>query len=140
MSRIAIFIFAAATLLAADNPWAKVKDLKSRSELRIYKKGAREPLIATLDEANDERVIVVAKNEQIAIPKEDIDRIDARPAATPRKLNVERTEKQTPPDPVPNPRSGPALPGTSTSSNVSLGGNKPDFETVYRRPAQPAKN
>jgi hypothetical protein len=54
-----------------------VKELKSRAELRIYKKGAREPINATFDDATDDRLIVVVKNEQVAIPKEDIDRLDA---------------------------------------------------------------
>ena len=33
-----------------------------------------------MDEANDERLVVVIKNEEQAIPKDDIDRIDFRPA------------------------------------------------------------
>lgn len=140
MSKIATFLFAAAVLLGADSSWTRVKELKSRAELRIYKKGAREPITATFDDANDERLIVVVKNEQVAIPKEDIDRLDARPAAGPRKVSVDKTEKITPPDPVPNPRSGPAGPGESTSSNVSFGGSKGDFETIYRRTAGSARN
>jgi hypothetical protein len=137
MYKIATFLIAAAALLGADSSWTRVKELKSRVELRIYKKGAREPITATFDDANDERLIVVVKNEQVAIPKEDIDRLDAR-AAAPQKLNVEKTEKLTDPDPVPNPRTGPARPGESTSSNVSFGGSKPDFETIYRRTASAA--
>jgi hypothetical protein len=140
MSKIATFILAATVLLGADTSWTRVKELKSRAELRIYKKGAREPINATFDDANDERLIVVIKKEQVAIPKEDIDRLDARPAATPRKVNVEKTEKVTDPDPVPNPRTGPAAPGESTSSNVSFGGSKADFETIYRRTAGSPKN
>lgn len=135
MRKIATFLLATAVLLGAETSWTRVKELKSRVELRIYKKGAREPINATFDDANDERVIVVVKNEQVAIPKEDIDRLDARPAATPRKINVQKTEKITDPDPVPSPRTVPAAPGESTSSNVSFGGSKPDFETIYRRSA-----
>lgn len=40
-------------LLGADSSWTKVKELKSRAELRIYKKGAHEPINATFDDAND---------------------------------------------------------------------------------------
>lgn len=141
MSRIATFILTAALLLGADISWTKVKDLKSRSELRIYKKGAREPINATFDDANDERIIVVIKNEQTAIPKADIDRIDARPAKTPRKLNVDSATKQTDPDPTQHRPSGAAVPGTSSSSSVSMGGeSRPDFETIYRRPEGAPKN
>jgi hypothetical protein len=140
MTRIVTFMLAAAVLLGADTSWTRVKELKSRAELRIYKKGARAPINATFDDANDDRLIVVVKNEQVAIPKEDIDRLDARPAATPRKVSVQKTEKMTDPDPVPSPRAQAPIPGESTSSNVSFGGSKPDFETIYRRTAGPAKN
>jgi hypothetical protein len=68
-------------LSGADNPWAKVQELKSRSELRIYKKGAREPLMATLDEVTEDRILIVVKNEQMSVPKDDIDRLDARAAS-----------------------------------------------------------
>jgi hypothetical protein len=140
MSRIATFFFVAALLAGANTSWTKVKDLKSRSELRVYRKGVREPVNATLDEATDDRIVVVVKNQQIAIPKDDIDRIDARPTAPPRKLNVESTAKETPPDPLPQRHGDPAVPGTSSSSNISVGGNKPNFETVYRRSDGPQKN
>ena len=134
MYRIATFILTAALLLGADVSWTRVKDLKSRSELRVYKKGVREPMNATFEDANDERIIVVVKNQEIAIPKEDIDRIDARPVKTPRKITVDSTTKQTDPDPVPHPNPSAPVPGTSSSSNVSVGGeSRPNFETIYRR-------
>jgi len=139
MFRLATAFFVAALLLAADNPWAKVKELQDRSELRIYKKGVREPITAVFDEANDERIIVVVKDKQMAIPKEDVDRIDARPS-TARKVTVEKTEKRTEPDYVPRrPNSEPPLPGTSSSSNIGFG-NKPDFQTIYRRAEGAPKN
>jgi uncharacterized sporulation protein YeaH/YhbH (DUF444 family) len=138
MFRIVTAFLVAALLLAADNPWAKVKELQNRSELRIYKKGVREPITAVFDEANDDRIIVVVKDKQMAIPKEDIDRIDARAGAA-RKVNVEKTDKRTEPDYVPRPNSGPPVPGTSSSSNVSFGG-KPDFQTIYRRAEGIPKN
>jgi|SRR5215472_8044535 len=57
-----------------------VQNLKSRSELRIYKKGAREPVPAIFDDADSERIVIVVKNEQMAILKEGIDRVEARPS------------------------------------------------------------
>lgn len=140
MSRIAIFLLAAALLPAAENSWTSVKDLKGRSELRIYTKGAREPVSATFDEANDDRVVVVVKNKQVAIAKDDIDRIDARPPATARKMNVEKTEKATDPDPRQERHGQPAVAGGTTSSNVSFGGSKGEFETIYQRPVVSPKN
>jgi len=143
MMRIAMLLLVPVVLLGADSSWTKVKDLKSRSELRIYKKGAREPINATFDEANDERIVVVVKNSEVAIAREEIDRIDARPGKTPQKLTVDKTVKQTDPDLTPHPNPSIPAPGTSSSSNVGFGGeSRPGFETVYRRSdaaTQPAK-
>jgi hypothetical protein len=135
MSRAALFLFTVAALLGADNPWAKVQDLKSGSELRIYKKGAIQPLIATFDEVNDENVIIVVKNAQLAVPKEDIDRIEARPPAKgARKLTTESKAKTTDPDSTAPGNHGVPVPGTSYSTSAGISGSgRPDFETVYRR-------
>lgn len=137
MSRIATFILltliSVLALFGAETSWTKVTDLKGHAELRIWKKGAAQPINATFADATDERVIVVIKNDQVAIEKDDIDRIDARPLSPPRKATVTKSEKQSDPDYTPGrPQSGPPLPQTSSSSNVSFG-NKPDFETIYRR-------
>ena len=140
MSRIAAFLFVAALLLGADNSWTRVQALKSHSELRIYKKGAREPLHATFNEATEERIVVVLKNKQLAIPRDEIDRIDARPLKPPQKLRVDSTVKETDPDLTPHPNPKTPAPGTSSSSTVSFGGeSRPDFETIYRRPEGSAK-
>jgi hypothetical protein len=144
MSRIAL-LFITAALFGADNPWAKVQEIKSGSDLRIFKKGSSMPLAATFDEANDERMVIIVKNEQIAISKEDIDRVDARPVpkggAKGRKLTSESKVKTTDPDYTPHGDHGVPVPGTSYSSGLSMSGSgKPDFETVYRRqPAAPKK-
>jgi uncharacterized sporulation protein YeaH/YhbH (DUF444 family) len=127
---------------AADNPWAKVQELKSRSELRIYKKGAREPLMATLDEVTEDRILIVVKNEQMSVPKDDIERLDARPTAkTPSRVVKETTVKTTEPDYTPHPPSaGVQVPGESYNTSISRSSSsKPDFETVYRRPPAAAK-
>jgi hypothetical protein len=121
----------------ADNPWNKVKDLKTGAELRIFKTGAKQPILAMMDEATDERLVIVVKKEQMAIDKDQIDRIDYRPA----KSRVTRTnETRTTVEP-PGQVAGPAPQGgggggggptTSTSSGLGFG-SKPDFETIYRR-------
>jgi hypothetical protein len=137
MIRSALFLLAVFTLLAADDPWAAVQNLKGRSELRIYKKGSREPFLATFDEANSERILIVVKNQQMAIAKEDVDRLDARlPARSDRKVTKESSVKTTDPDYTPHPPGGSNVPGESYSTGLSVGGSgKPDFQTVYRRPA-----
>lgn len=127
----------AALLHAADDPWAKVKAIKSGTELRVFKKGATQPLLVKMDEATDERLVFVNKNEQTSLAKEDIDRLDARPSS---KRAVTKEVRETSSDSNADPRS--AIPGpqpnrpgvtSSTSTNYVMGG-KPDFETVYRRP------
>lgn len=135
----AILMLFGMLLSGADTSWTKVKDLKTGAELRIYKTGARERTNAIFYDATDDRLIVVVKKEQIAIPKGDIERIDARPVSVPQKASVQKTERQTDPDYTPGrPFSGPPLPGANSSSNVSFG-NKPDFETIYRRSDEPPK-
>jgi len=141
MARIAAFLLLALTLLGADTTWTRVKDLKSRAEMRIYKKGAREPVNATFYDATDDKVIVVVKNDQVAIARDEIDRIDARTVDTNRKVSVEHTEKEVPPDPVPRPNVTAAPPGSEYSSGVNVGGgSKSPFQTVYVRPAAAPKN
>ncbi|HLK18390.1 MAG TPA: hypothetical protein VKT81_05515 [Bryobacteraceae bacterium] len=123
---------------AADNPWDKVRELKTGTELRIVKKGSKQPILAIMDEANEERLIIVVKNEQKAIEKDDIDRIDFRPA-TKSKISKETRTTQT--DAAQNATAGARPPGTtdgpSTSTSTSFGNAaKPDFQTIYRRTAR----
>lgn len=137
MSKFCIILLAAMAAFGADDPWAKVKDLNTGTELRIYKRDAKQPILAKMDELNDDALVVVVKNEQIAIRKDDIERIDYRPSkGSSRVVNQTRTTTDTStPDSVgPRPqgsgRSG--APSTSSSSSVQFGG-KADFETIYRR-------
>jgi hypothetical protein len=137
MGKLLVTLFAGAALIhAADDPWAKVKAIKSGTEIRVYKKGSAQPLVVKMDEATDERLIFVNKNEQTSLAKEDIDRLDARPSNK-RVVTKETTEKQgdTTTDPrsaIPGPQANRPGPTGSSSTNYSFGG-KPDFETVYRR-------
>ena len=136
MSRIPLILLFALTALGADDPWIKVKTLPDRSELRVYKKGAHDPLTVILADASEDAIVVVEKKTQLTIHKEEIDRIDARPVTTSKKPAITTTEKTSDPDYTPKgtPSKGPALPSTESSSSMSFGGNKPDFKTVYTRP------
>jgi hypothetical protein len=138
MSKTFLLTLAAITILAADNPWSKVRDLKSGSELRIYKRGASQPIVATMDEANDDRLIAVVKNEQVSFAKTDIDRIDARPETKgSRVMKTTTTTASESHDKVAAPGPQGQL-GPSSSTTTSFGARpKPDFETVYRRLAGP---
>jgi len=128
---------AAALLHAAGDPWAKVKAIKSGTELRVYKKGSTQPLLVKMDEATDDHLVFVNKNEQVSLDKEEIDRIDARPTSKrPMTKETKETMSDTNADPrsaIPGPQ--PNRPGTTSSSSTSVTfGSKPDFETIYRRP------
>ena len=140
MSRIALIILSAAGLFAADNPWAKVTDLPNRSELRIYQKGVRDAITATLADATEERIVVVVKNKQMTIAKEDIERIDARPVEPKKKPEATTTQTTSDPDLAPRLGAGPPMPTTSTSSGMSFGGSKPDFKTIYIKPRAAPRN
>jgi hypothetical protein len=76
-----------------------------------------------MDELTDENLVVIMKKTQTAIPKDQIDRIDARPSGG--GATKETTTKQT--------VDTDGKENTSTSTGYSFGG-KPNFETVYRRP------
>jgi hypothetical protein len=121
--------------LFADDAWAKLKEVKSGTEIRIIKVGAKQPVIAKMDELTDENLIVVVKNEQLAIAKDQIDRVDARPKGG-RPITRETTmnkDTTVPPEapPINRPNTTPGPTG-SMSSGVSIG-DKPDFVTVYKR-------
>lgn len=136
MRKLLLFALAASTVFAAGNSWDKVRELKTGTELRILKKGAHSPILGTMDEANDERIVVVVKNEEIAIQKDDIDRLDYRPASNKKKLTKETRTTES--DSTQTTPVGPAgqgtRPGPSGSTTTSYSsGSKPDFETIYRR-------
>ncbi len=128
---IPCFLVIVAGVLGAADPWAKVHDLKSGTEVRIFKKGVHQPVLATFEEATDDAVVIATKKEEISIAKEDIERLDYRPPAGSR-VSKETSTTTTAPDQSgpPTQRSEPA-PTTSSSTNVSFG-SKPDFETIYR--------
>ena len=138
MSKFLLLLTTAALAFGADNPWAKVKDLKTGTEIRVYKVGGKQPIVAKMDELTDESLIVVLKNEQKAIARDEIERIDARPAPTGSRVIKETKTTSDLPEPVgPRPTpGGSSVPGTSSSSGVYTSG-KPDFETIYRRTAAP---
>jgi len=48
MRGLAMVLLAAVTAFAADDPWTKVRDLKSGTELRIFKKGGMHPSLAKM--------------------------------------------------------------------------------------------
>lgn len=112
------------------DPWAKVRDIKSGTELRIIRKDSRQPVLAVFEDLNDDALIIATKKGEIGIPRDQIERLDARPTGGSRvskETHTSTTDSNLGP---PTQRSSP-VPESSSSSSVSFGG-KPDFETVYR--------
>ena len=141
MRKLVLFFCGVLAASAAEDSWKKVQELKTGTEVRIYKRGDRQPIIATLDEATDDHIAFATKKEQTSLPKDDVIRVDARPAGAKRSISKETKTSESVDVPKPGMPSYPGeRPGPSgnTSSNVSIGG-KPDFETVYRKmPTLPA--
>jgi hypothetical protein len=129
MRTLFLFLLAALVAFGAGDDWAKVKSLKSGADLRVYKKGSMQPVMAQMGELTDENLIVIVKKTETAIPRDQIDRIDARPSIS--RVTKETTTKDS------------VGPDGAQTSSVSTGysvGSKPDFEMVYRRlPATPKK-
>ena len=143
MRKLLFSLSLALALFGADDPWAKVKELKSGTDLRVYKKGAAQPLNVKMGELTDENLIVIDKKEETAISRDAIERIDARPTGKPRVTSESKVAtKDSTGDagavtPTANSRGGGPTTESSTSYSV---GSRPDFETVYRRaPVAPKK-
>jgi hypothetical protein len=142
MRKLVLLFCTALVAFAADDPWTKVKELKTGTELRVYKKGAAQPLLVQMDELTDDNLVVIDKKKQTAIGRDQIDRVDYRPSGKSRVIKETTTKvSDSVGDPkavIPGPNPGAPGSTTSTSSNVSFG-SKPDFETIYKRPPSPPK-
>jgi hypothetical protein len=129
-----LILLAAAAAFCADDPWIAVTKISSGTEVRIMKKGSSQPVLGKFDEANDDRVLVVVKNSQISIPKDQIDRLDARPPASRVKVEGKNTvdDPQAAKEPPVGMDNHPGGASTNSTTSVSVG-SRPDYETVYRR-------
>jgi hypothetical protein len=139
MRKLLLPLSFALALLSADDPWAKVKELKTGTELRVYKRGSLQPMTVKMGDLTDENLVVINKNAETAIARDEIDRIESRPSGKPRVTTESKVAtKDVTGDPkavipAPNSRGVGSGPGSSTSSSLSVG-SRPDFETIYQRP------
>ena len=126
MRRMLLLLLAAVAVFGAEDEWAKVKALKTGAEIRVLKKGSMQPVLGLMDELTEESLVILVKKTETAIPKDQIDRIDARPTGGSRVTKETKTVETHADEKS-------SAPGYSTSTGWSIG-SKPDFETVYRRP------
>lgn len=130
MKRLAPLLLAAMAVLAAEDSWVQVRELKSGTDLRIYRVNTKEPLLARFDQASDESLIVITKNGQVSIPKEQIDRLDCRRTPPNRLVKETRTDRKIA-------RKGAeisnnTIPGATTSVKTRLEiPSKSAFEKIY---------
>jgi len=136
---ILITVVALSAAFAADEAWSKVKALESGAEVRITKTGSRTPILAKFDEATEESIVIATKTEQVSIPKEQIEKIEARPKQTGSRVVRENTVHNNPVDKdAARPTAGATRtpgPAGSASSGLTFG-NKPDFQVVWTRTAR----
>ncbi len=131
--RLFIVFLAALLAFAADDLWTKLSDIKTGSDLRVYRTGNKPPILATFADVNEDNLIVLVKNTETAIPKDQIERIDARgKQGKPAMTTETHTSEEPPAVGAPNMHQQEGL-SSNSSSSVSFGGGKGDFQTVYRR-------
>jgi len=132
MKRLAPLLLATMAALAAEDSWVKVRELRSGTDLRIYRVNAKKPLLAKFDQASEESVILIPKNGQVSIPKEQIDRLDCRRTPPNRLVKETRTDRKIA-------RKGAeisnnTIPGATTSVKTRLEiPSKSAFEKIYDR-------
>lgn len=124
---------------ADDDAWAKLRDVKSGAEIRVYKIGAAQPLTVKMGELTDENLVIINKDKQTAIARDQLERVEARPAGKGRTMTSTTKTTDSVGDPkavIPGPdQQGTPGPRTSTSTSSSVTLDKPAFEVVYRRQA-----
>jgi hypothetical protein len=132
MRRVVLLLLTAMAVLAAEDSWAKVRELKSGAELRIYTVNTKDPFLGKFDQASDEGLIVTTKNGQVSIPKEDIERIDCRRDQPRRLVKETRTDRKVAPKGAEITSN--TIPGATTSVKTGLNiPSKAVFEKIYGR-------
>jgi hypothetical protein len=132
MKRIVLLLLTAMAALAAENSWVEVRELKRGAELRIYRVNTKEPFLAKFDQASDESLIVITKNGQVSIPKEDIQRLDRRRVPPHRLVKETRIERKIPPKVAEITNN--TIPGATTSVKTRLDiPSESAFEKIYDR-------
>ena len=54
MLRVMLSLLIAVLACGAENDWNKVRAIRGGTEIRVFKKGSMQPIVAKMDEAGDE--------------------------------------------------------------------------------------
>lgn len=123
----------------ADSPkedWRTVMAIPSGMELRIFKTDGTPPIVALMDEANDERIVIVIKNEQQAVYRSEIERVESRAKEAGRTTRQTWVSKNQGDKNAPTPYTSKNTPGPATTvSNKVTFGSKTPYALVYQRPS-----
>lgn len=139
MFRILLLLVPVFMALGADDPWAKVSELKRGTQVWVYKTGAKQALAGTLDETREQSLVVILKNQQVAIPKDEIDRVAIRPTKT--RVTAESRTKTSDPTAKErdlDPEQGPGKPTQTTAGGIRLHPGSA-LQTIYQRQAETPK-
>ena len=119
-----------AALPAQDDPWARMRALVSGVDLRITTDQAK-PALFKLEAVREDAVIVIRKNEMIALPRAGIIKIELRmPGALKRTQAHAQTRVPNTPDGRPN---------KTTSAGITVHSRDGDYLIIYRRGDPPSK-
>jgi len=123
MLKTILILCSCAFAYGADDPWSKVKSLKTGTDLQVYRRGSTQPLQVKMDELTNENLVVISKNSQTAIARDEIERIDARSTGRTRSVNeTKNTERNAATDPrsaIPGPNSPPGAMNAPSTSGLS---------------------
>ena len=140
MVRTLLFLFAAVAAASGDeDPWMKVRKVESGSEVRIYKTGKKKPVEGKFERASGESVVVLLKDAQVSIPKEQVERVDWRPVRSGSGVAMETARNVgSKEDSITGRSKNSKLPPQSTATGIKI---RPwvGYETIYRRAEAPPK-
>ena len=71
MRGLLLLLLTGLVAFGAGDDWAKVKALKTGSELRVYKKGSTQPITAQMDELTDDNLVVIVSSLRLHLKRSD---------------------------------------------------------------------
>ena len=118
------------TFLSQERPWDKVRAVESGTEVRVFKRNVKLPVVAKLDEATEDNLILLIEDQQVAIRRAEIDRIDRRPHQVSRVTHERRGVRTAT---AQGNTVSAAVANAARTQTLTIRSKSP-FEFLYRRP------